>query len=119
MLTKAATCFITLVCVAVCGCFNYCDGDQRSTAEQACRDAIDAFASSVRACPGTGGYQFAYDTAITMIADGDCANVTGLRDEDLFYDTCIPNLNSLPCEQLRGNLSAVEWPVSCRGQLER
>ena len=83
-------------------------------AAQACEDLAVALASSAARCGFD--YQVNHDAFVKGAAGGDCHNIVMVRDADSLYDSCIPFLSNLTCEQL--NETNVEFPDSCIEQLE-
>jgi hypothetical protein len=77
--------------------------------EDACVKLADTIASKADEC-GLD-YQTSYDAAVEVFADGDCAAIDDIPDEEAFYDECLPTLKAVSCEQL--NASGIEFPKSC------
>lgn len=90
-------------------------GGDDDAGEQACRDFCDALADTFERCGAD--YTQTYNDCVQGAANGDCANVQGLRDADEFYDECIPWIRSEACAQI----AAPGWTIdsSCEGQLLR
>lgn len=86
-------------------------GGEASSPQQACLDAADAFAQLADRCGED--YQTTYDGFIQSAANGDCANVTALRDEESFRSTCLPSFASIECS----TFSEDSIDPSCRSQL--
>ncbi len=79
---------------------------------QGCEDVADAAATAAQAC---GADYDAYRRALIIGAvGGDCDDTKALRDADLLYDSCIPAIKALSCE----DLMAAKLPASCVGQLQ-
>ena len=85
------------------------------TGEQACKDVADSLAVAFQQCGFD--YQMSYDSFVQGLANGDCANIVGIRDEPALYDDCIPTLKALTCPQI--NDPTLKLPASCLGQLQR
>jgi hypothetical protein len=79
--------------------------------QQACLDTADAVGKAALRCGGD--YTANYNAFIKCTANGDCANITQVRDEPSLRDTCLPKFQTIQCPDLTsGNLDA-----SCKGQL--
>jgi len=74
------------------------DEVKRSPEETACLDLVSAVGESAGRC----GRDEASNRAafLDAFAEGDCANVEGLRSESELRDTCIPFLDAAECELL-------------------
>jgi hypothetical protein len=83
-----------------------------SATRQACLDTADAVAKAAVRC-GAGGYQANYNAFVKAAANGDCGNVTAVRDEASLRATCIPSFSTISCADLAaGNLDP-----TCKAQL--
>ncbi len=79
----------------------------------ACEDMATAMASTAARCGAE--YQSSYDLFVGIAAGGDCQNIVMVRDEASLYDTCIPFLSTIPCEQFTD--PNLVLPYACKGQL--
>jgi hypothetical protein len=82
-----------------------------SDTEQACDDFADEIAYNADRCGEDADQQ--RKAFIDAIANGDCKNITSVRDIDGLYDTCFPSLDQSSCaDLLAGNIDS-----SCGNQL--
>lgn len=70
-----------------------------AAASQACRDTADAVAKAAQRCGQD--YQTNYDAFIKGGANGNCANITAIRDEAALRATCLPSFATISCADLR------------------
>lgn len=88
-----------------------CGDDATGPEAEACFDMADAVAEAAQRCGED--YEANRNSFIAVAADGDCANITHVRDRQALYDECIPSLQTIECSDLQeGNLDG-----SCRDQL--
>jgi hypothetical protein len=82
-------------------------------AEQACLDTTEALARAGERC----GLEYAriYDQELQKIANGDCKNVTSVRDESALRAMCLPSLATEACWKVIAN----DFDASCSTQLQR
>ncbi len=79
---------------------------------QGCEDLADAAATAAQACGED--YDSFRRALIIGAVGGDCDDTKALRDAGLLYDSCIPAIKALSCEDLK----AGKLPASCIGQLQ-
>jgi hypothetical protein len=81
--------------------------------QKACLDTCEAIARAAERCGGD--YKTNYDAAVKSAANGDCKNVTSIRDEASLRSTCIPSLQTVLC----ADLAAGKLSSTCASQLLR
>jgi hypothetical protein len=110
----ASACAVLAV-LALCGaCGSYDTGaPDDAQAERACLDTVDAFARAAERCGGD--YKTSYDSFLRRDANGDCKNVSSIRDENALRKTCIPFVQSEACDDLTNGVT----DPSCAAQLQR
>lgn len=88
-----------------------CGGSEEDADPQAaCEDFGDAFVAMCTRCLDTeANCRAAIEDTI------DCSTVVGLRDEDEFYQDCLPWMSSVACSYVQDE--AFELDSSCEGQL--
>lgn len=59
-------------------------------------------------------YQTNYNAFVKAAANGNCANIVGVRDKNQLYNQCLPVFKTLPCSGAGG---VPTLPASCDGQL--
>jgi hypothetical protein len=80
---------------------------------QACEDTLSAVARAKSRCGHD--YDAAYADLLDGAAAGNCANITGIRDETELCFECLPTLETIPCADVAGD----KLPLSCDQQLMR
>jgi hypothetical protein len=102
------------LCLTVCILPSCGNGDGNGGEEvQACRDLADAYGDMCVRCQVLT-YQECYD-AVIQVVNGDCDNVKQIRDINLFYNTCIPWIQSVDCAYVTSD--TFELDSSCQSQL--
>lgn len=91
-----------------------CAYEYSGTPSDACLDMADTVARAAERCGQD--YQSNYDGFIEAAADGDCDNITLVRDAAELYDECIPWFCTAACDALT---DADQLPDGCREQLVR
>ena len=87
--------------------------DKGNGAELACLDTIEAFARANERCGAE--YKPTYDRLLMTNANGDCKNVSTIRDEAALRKTCLPFMQTQSCADLHDGLV----DPSCAAQLQR
>ena len=96
------------------GCSSWDTGTSSDrSAEQACLDTTEALARAGERCGLE--YRRLYDLQLQRIANGDCKNVTSIRDEAALRTTCLPSLATEACAKV----VARDFDASCSTQLQR
>jgi hypothetical protein len=75
----------------------------------ACNDTCVTDAGGPTPCT----YQQEHDGFIIAAANGDCKNITAIRDEAALRNTCLPSLQTISCADLK----APNLDPSCKMQL--
>ena len=89
-------------------------GGGTTAPQQACLDLADAVAKAAVRC-NLGDYQSNYNAFIQAAANGNCANITSVRDMTSLRGTCIPSFGTISCAALQ----AAMLDPSCSQQLIR
>lgn len=108
----AFRCVLASLLAASCSSWSTGPGDPRGP-ERACLDTCEALARAGERCGLE--YKRVYDRSLRDVANGDCKNVSGIRDEALLRDACIPALATEAC----ANVVAGQHDASCSKQLQR
>jgi hypothetical protein len=87
--------------------------DKGNGAELACLDTIEAFARANERCGAE--YKSTNDSLLMSNANGDCKNVSSIRDEAALRKTCLPFMQTQSCADLHDGLV----DPSCAAQLQR
>jgi hypothetical protein len=114
-MTRGAPGLAFVALAVTCGaCGSYDTGaPDDAQAERACLDAVDAFARAAERCGAD--YKTSFDTFLRRDANGDCKNVSTIRDETALRKTCIPFVRSQTCADLANGVT----DPSCAAQLQR
>jgi hypothetical protein len=104
----AALCALASLLVA---CSSSNPSTSNPAAAQACKDIAAAVATASVRCGGE--YQANYDEFVNQAANGDCANITSVRDEAALRATCIPSMQTISCS----DLTAGALDPTCDNQL--
>lgn len=105
---------VVLVSLLAPACSSWNTGSERDgSPERACLDTCEALARAAERCGLE--YKRLYDQALKDVANGDCKNVSGIRDEAALRNVCIPALASEACTKV----VAGEHDPSCSKQLQR
>jgi hypothetical protein len=111
---RAALLSVSTVALAVAACSSWDTGTPEGrVGERACLDTCEALARAAERCGDE--YLRAYDRALADVADGDCKNVTSVRDEPQLRKVCLPALAVEPCSKVQAN----EHDPACSKQLQR
>jgi hypothetical protein len=91
--------------------------------EQACFDLASALGAvqQYRCGGGDAGFQQGYQNTIDIAANGNCANITSVRDQDELTNACIPCLLDASCGDtaaLCAGPADASLPPACVGQLQ-
>jgi hypothetical protein len=122
--TRAAPLFVLVSVLAAGGCSSWDTGTTNDRApELACLDLCEGFSRAAERCGLE--YKRAHDDVLKVVANGDCQNITGVRDEASFRKVCIPSLTTETCNRItaaaeafaRGN--GAELHPTCSTQLQR
>jgi hypothetical protein len=96
------------------GCSSWDTGSNNDrTAEIACLDTCEALARAGERCGLE--YKRVYDLELKAIANGDCKNISGIRDEAQLRNVCLTSLSTEVCTKVR----ARDYDASCSTQLQR
>jgi hypothetical protein len=103
-----------LAFLAAAACSSWDTGTPTERAgERACLDTCEALARAAERCGLE--YRRAYEQALADVANGDCKNVTTVRDEASLRRACLPALATEDC----GKVEANDHDPSCSKQLQR
>lgn len=86
-------------------------GDAGVTPENACLEYAQILASAGQRCGQD--YRVTYDDFVRVAANGDCANVVGIRDFRGLWNTCVVVLQTESCS----DISAGVLDKTCQNQL--
>jgi len=105
---------LVLASLLVAGCSSWDTGsDGDGSAERACLDTCEALARAGERCGLE--YKRLYDQALRDVANGDCKNVSGIRDEASLRNVCFPALAKEACTKV----AVGDHDPSCSKQLQR
>jgi hypothetical protein len=109
---------LLIMVIAYVVCASACSSWDTGTApidgpEKACLATIETFARAAERCGQD--YAIAYDLLIQKAANGDCKNVRTIRDENALRNTCLPYVETEPCNEVLAGTS----DPTCSQQLER
>jgi hypothetical protein len=111
---RRGACSLVLVSLLAAACSSWNTGTSNDqSAENACLDICEALARAGERCGLE--YKRVYDQMLRDVANGDCKNVSGIRDEAELRDACIPALAKEACTKV----VAGEHDASCSKQLQR
>jgi hypothetical protein len=104
------------------GCSSWDTGSPNDrSGEIACFDTVEALARAAERC--NLEYKRSYDLALLKNANGDCQNVTSVRNEAQLRNVCIPSLATTACSTIENAIDpakpAAELHPSCSTQLQR
>lgn len=108
----AVTLVVASLLATACSSWNT-GSEKEGGAERACLDTCEALARAAERCGLE--YKRLYDQALRDVANGDCKNVSGVRDETLLRKVCIPALETELCTKV----VAGDHDPSCSKQLQR
>jgi hypothetical protein len=121
---RAALLFVLVIVIASAGCSSWDTGttnDRRP--ELACLDTCEGFARAAERCKLE--YKRAYDDILKVVSNGDCKNISGVRDEASLRKVCIPSLTTETCNRIEEAAAAfamgngAELDPTCSTQLQR
>ena len=106
---------VSLAFVAfVASCSSWDTGsDNGDGPRQACVDTVEALARTAERCGQD--YMTSYDAFLKRDANGDCKNVSSIRDEATLRGRCIPFVQSVSC----ADIAAGKTELACAKQLQR
>ncbi len=92
-----------------------------SLGEKDCQALAAALGKAESRCRGGRGGDVGMDETISYAANGNCANITSVRDHEQLRDECIPCLEDPSCYDaaaLCDDPDAATLPDTCVGQLQ-
>ncbi len=105
---------VALAALAAGSCSSWNTGSSdEGGPEKACLATCEALGRAGERCGLE--YARAYDNALKEVANGDCKNVSEVRDERQLREVCLPSIVAAPCTKVVSR----EHDSSCSGQLQR